>query len=1488
MDAPSPAPSIGPTRAARRRRLALRVLVALLIAALICTALAVTLLVWAARSEAGMRTLLSFAPGVRVSAPSGTLLGDFAAERLEITLPREGVVVLTQPRWRGLRLERLPSAPWGWRLAIDALEATQVQLRPGTERDRDPSRVAPRDFMLPVAVDVASLRVAEFSLLGSTLAPVRELQAHLSFAGGAGSHRIEGLQLVWDRLRLDGSASLGAQPPLLLQASVALAEVAAPAPIGKAASAPATGTAASAPTPGFSGWSAQLGASGPLERFALTASLRARQQRLDASADLTPFAPLPVSRVDARTEALDLSALVSGAPKTSLSGHLRASLGEPSSPARADAALPLTVQVDLRNGAAGRWDAGQLPVQRLQLDALGTATDARRGELRSLEIELGSAAQAGGALRGSGRWDGERWWLDARLNDIVPPALDRRAPPFALGGTLRLQGVGGLPAAASAPAASASAVAPLSVDAMAKVQGRFLPPKGSRASRAQAAEWLLELEGAADANEVTVRRFEASSVGASARVTGNARRETGTPATWHVRGEAAFVNVNPSLMPDSTRLKGSPSRLNGNARFDLLLPERPPSGSGLTPWLAAWRGSASAIVRDSQLAGVPLAGELQLSGAARAGVKVTASMAAAGNRLALRGELDAQSADGAGDRWTVEAAAPALAALAPALRLFRPDMVLSGALTANAELSGRWPVLTSRGELQTDVLTLPGLALEGAQARWNLGTAPNGPAALQFRARRLAIGEQQLESPHLQIDGNGSNHVVKLRVEMVPPAPAGGGAKGPATATSAQGASAPAGASTPKPASTPGAAAQRLLALAEAQGGWSRDVSTATLGWRGRIRQLEVQAISGTGVAAGATEARPVLVWLRAEPFDLSWSQGANGQRLNLSPTRLVVLDAALRLRQLAYAAVPGQPTQMDVQAELEPLAVAPLLARLQPDFGWGGTLTLAGRFDLRSSGGGVTADAILERTAGDLHMTDPSLVPTIAPGSAVASAVLAASAPASAVPTTVRGVTQRLGLREARLALSARDGVWRFTQQIQGRNLGTLAGQQTVRSDPRAVWPPADAPLEGRLDVQVDNLSTWGGWVPAGWRLVGQLAMQARLGGRFGAPEYTGRLTGSGLGARHLLAGIDVRDGEMAIALEGPTARIERFVLHGGDGTVRIDGRAEFGEKPRAQIKLVADHFGLLRRVDRKVVASGQAQLELESDAIKLDGRFATDEGLIDISSAGAPSVSEDVTVVGRDDEDEADGSAGGGAPRRNVSLNLAVDLGERFRLRGRGLDTLLRGSLVLTAPGGKPQLVGVIRTEGGTFNAYAQKLTIERGSVSFYGPVNNPRLDILALRTSSATASDSDVKVGVTVTGPALNPRVRLYSVPEMSDTEKLSWLVLGRGPTDLGRSEVALVQQAALALLAGEGGVGTEGVLKSVGLDELSIRQNDGEVRETVLTVGKQISDRWYVGYERSLNATAGSWQLIYRVAKSFTLRAQSGLETSVDAIWTWRWQ
>jgi len=68
---------------------------------------------------------------------------------------------------------------------------------------------------------------------------------------------------------------------------------------------------------------------------------------------------------------------------------------------------------------------------------------------------------------------------------------------------------------------------------------------------------------------------------------------------------------------------------------------------------------------------------------------------------------------------------------------------------------------------------------------------------------------------------------------------------------------------------------------------------------------------------------------------------------------------------------------------------------------------------------------------------------------------------------------------------------------------------------------------------------------------------------------------------------------------------------------------------------------------------------------------------------------------------------------------------------------------------------------------------------------------------------------------------------------------------------------------------------------------VRQTDGAVRDTIVAVGKQVSSKWYVGYERSLNATAGTWQAIYRLAQRFTVRLQSGDDNAIDLIWSKRW-
>ncbi|HEV8209395.1 MAG TPA: translocation/assembly module TamB domain-containing protein, partial [Vicinamibacterales bacterium] len=237
-----------------------------------------------------------------------------------------------------------------------------------------------------------------------------------------------------------------------------------------------------------------------------------------------------------------------------------------------------------------------------------------------------------------------------------------------------------------------------------------------------------------------------------------------------------------------------------------------------------------------------------------------------------------------------------------------------------------------------------------------------------------------------------------------------------------------------------------------------------------------------------------------------------------------------------------------------------------------------------------------------------------------------------------------------------------------------------------------------------------------------------------------------------------------------------------------------------------------------------------------------------------------------------------------RKVALDLRVDMGEQLRVRGHGLDTGLRGELRLKSPGGRLAVDGTLRAVGGTYQAYGQKLVIDRGILAFAGPVENPRLDI------EATRPNLDVRVGALITGTALAPRVRLFSEPDMSDIDKLSWLITGHASEAGDAATTALLQQAALALLAGEGPGVTDRVVKSLGFDQIGVRQGQtpGDNKDTIVTLGKQISQRWYVGYERGLNATAGSWQLIYRIARRVSVRAQAGEDNAIDLHWTLRWR
>ncbi|HEY0820236.1 MAG TPA: translocation/assembly module TamB domain-containing protein, partial [Rhizobacter sp.] len=816
-----------------------------------------------------------------------------------------------------------------------------------------------------------------------------------------------------------------------------------------------------------------------------------------------------------------------------------------------------------------------------------------------------------------------------------------------------------------------------------------------------------------------------------------------------------------------------------------------------------------------------------------------------GNHLELDGEL-ATDARGQKDSWTLQARAPALARITPLLRAFMPSDdaavmadSLAGSLTAEARARGRWPDVSTQGQLQLAGVKAGAWAVGQAQARWQASSQLDAPLDVQVDIGQAAWSERQIANTRLQISGSARSHQFALASELRAAPPVwmetlqGGRPTPPAPG--------PDGQPVPRP-------PLRTLLAATAQGSFAGNLlhsadprdTTPPWSWKGLLQRFEL-----TTTQAGAAP----LLSLREVPLGL---KGGPPLRATIGEGRADVLGAALKWNRIEWEAGRGVITQqLDMQAELEPLAVAPLLRRVHPNFGWGGDLVVAGRVIVKQTDSFV-ADIVFERVKGDLTVTEES-------------------------------GTQALGLTDLRIGLDARDGVWSFSAGLAGEQLGVLGGAVVIRTSPQVATPPPDAPLQGVIEAQVANLGTWGPWVPAGWRLDGQLNVSASFGGRLNAPEYTGKMVGSGIGVRNMVEGINVTDGQVDISLQGDTARINTFTARGGNGTVRLEGDARLDDTWRARLKLVADKFQALGRVDLRVVTSGEATVAVDGEHVKSEGRFVVDEGLIDFTRLSSPGLGDDVIVTGRsNDPREAPPTAPNAQSGNRIALDLRVDLGDKLRMRGLGIDTLLKGELRVSRPGGKWALNGKVNAVDGTFANYGQKLVIDRGEISFAGLPSDMRLDI------EATRPNLDVRVGVQVSGTLQNLRVKLFSVPEMSNNEKLSWLMLGRASDGLGKADTALVQRAAFALLAGEGDGGPGAITKAFGIDELGLRQTEGDTRETVVSVGKQLSKRVFVAYEQNLATSAGSFQVTYRIAQRFVMRLQSGLDRSIDLIGTWRWE
>lgn len=482
------------------------------------------------------------------------------------------------------------------------------------------------------------------------------------------------------------------------------------------------------------------------------------------------------------------------------------------------------------------------------------------------------------------------------------------------------------------------------------------------------------------------------------------------------------------------------------------------------------------------------------------------------------------------------------------------------------------------------------------------------------------------------------------------------------------------------------------------------------------------------------------------------------------------------------------------------------------------------------------------------------------------------------------------LGLSELKLRADLQAGQVKLDSQLAASRIGTLSAQlQLALQHSGSSWTVSDSSaLSGQAKLQVPQLKSMGALIGPQVALDGSLALDLNLAGQLGKPMLSGKVAGDQLAVTLFDQGIKLKDGTARLNLADNVVDLQQLEFHGGDGTIRATGRLQLGhDNPDLTASVVADHLQLFASPARQLMLSGQAKIANVKEQLHVDGKFTVDKALFDLPKSSAPVLGDDVVIVRKETKARAtplteqeklakaaQKPAGGATP----VMNVEVDFGSDFRFRGSGADLLLRGAMQVRSEPYQPlRATGTIRVASGSYEVFGRKLAIERGLINFQGPIDNPNINILAMKRNQ------EVEAGAEITGNPSNLRVKLVSEPNVSDEEKLSWLMFGHGSDSsaLGQRQAA---GQALALLGNYGG---KKIAQGIGFDEFSIGSSDSGIEnEQVVSLGKVITEKINLGYEQSLTSAASILKLTWQFSRRWSMVMRGGTINGLEVLYNLR--
>jgi len=262
-----------------------------------------------------------------------------------------------------------------------------------------------------------------------------------------------------------------------------------------------------------------------------------------------------------------------------------------------------------------------------------------------------------------------------------------------------------------------------------------------------------------------------------------------------------------------------------------------------------------------------------------------------------------------------------------------------------------------------------------------------------------------------------------------------------------------------------------------------------------------------------------------------------------------------------------------------------------------------------------------------------------------------------------------------------------------------------------------------------------------------------------------------------------------------------------------------------------------------------------------------------------GAVQVSDDEIIV--DQQTEATEKV-----PFDYDIDLKVIVKNDVKVESFGLESKVAGDLAIKMSQGAPIIAtGELNLIDGTYLAFGQDLIISTGQVGFSGSIEQPYLNIKAIRNPDNTAND--VIAGVTLTGNVEQPTLKVFSEPAMDQAQALAYLLNGQplGDGESSSSDAMLTQ-----LLLSQGVSRSEGVVSKVGetfgLSDVSL-SSSGSGDSTKVEISGYVAPSLQVKYSVGVFESLSEVAIRYQLLSQLYIEVTSGLYQNVDVLYKFDW-